>query len=91
MNQADPRQKYVPTKEIETIKYSSFNAKFVEFILTEKLVYTIKQLIKVGKMFVSEYMMNLDIIKFRVTDLMRCQVSGNKKEILQVYKNFQKL
>jgi hypothetical protein len=42
-------------------------------------------------MFVSEYMMNLDIIKFKVTDLMRCQVSGNKKEILQVYKNFQKL
>ena len=91
LNHADPHQRYVPTKEISTIKYSSFNAKFVEYILTEKLVYAIKELIKVGKSFVSENMMNLDAIKFRVTDLMRCQVSGNKKEIQQVYKNFQKL
>lgn len=91
LNQADPKQKYVPTKEIETIKYSSFNAKFVEYILAEKLVYVIKELIKVGQTFISENMMNLDVIKFRVTDLMRCQVAGNKKEILQVYKNFKKL
>lgn len=35
--------------------------------------------------------MNLDIIKFRITDLMRCQVSGNKNEILQIYNNFKRL
>jgi len=42
LNHANPHQKYVPAKEIETIKYSSFNAKFVEYILAEKLVYAIK-------------------------------------------------
>ncbi len=35
--------------------------------------------------------MNLDLIKFRVTDLMRCMVSGNKKEILHVYENFKRM
>ncbi len=35
--------------------------------------------------------MNLDPIKFRVTDLMRCMISGNKKQILEVYKNFKEL
>ena len=40
-------------KEIETIKYSSFNAKFVEYMLGQKLVFAIKELIKVGKSFES--------------------------------------
>lgn len=35
--------------------------------------------------------MILDLIKFRVTDLMRCMITGSKKEILQVYDNFKKL
>ncbi len=63
----------------------------MEYILVEKLIFAIKELIKVGQSFVSENMMNLDVIKFRVTDLMRCMVSGNKKEILQVYENFKRM
>jgi hypothetical protein len=59
--------------------------------LAEKLVFAIKKLIEVGKTFVSENMMKLDLIKFRVTDLMRCQVTGNKKEIIEIYKNFKNL
>lgn len=35
--------------------------------------------------------MKFDLIKFRITDLMRCKVTGNKKEIIQIYQNFKKL
>ena len=60
-------------------------------MLGQKLVFAIKELIKVGKSFQSENMMILDLIKFKVTDLMRCMITGSKKEILQVYENFKKL
>ena len=33
----------------------------------------------------------MDLIKFTVTDLMRAQVVGNKKQILQVYNNIEEL
>lgn len=33
----------------------------------------------------------MDLIKFTVTDLMRAQVVGNKKQILKVYNNIEKL
>lgn len=33
----------------------------------------------------------MDLIKFTVTDMMRAQVVGNKKEILQVYNNIEEL
>jgi hypothetical protein len=42
-----------------------------------------KKLIKIGKSFYDgKNMITLDLINFKVSDLMRCQVSGNKKEIL---------
>jgi hypothetical protein len=33
----------------------------------------------------------LDLIKYNITDLMRAQVSGNKKEILVVFKKMLEL
>lgn len=33
----------------------------------------------------------IDLVKFKVTDLMRCMVTGNKKQINQIYNNFVKL
>ena len=74
------RQKFVPVREMETIKYSNLNAKFIAWVLGEKLMLALKKLIKVGKSFYdSRSMLNLDLIQFKVSDLMRSMVSGSKK------------
>ncbi len=86
------RQKFVPVREMETIKYSNLNAKFIAWVLGEKLMLALKKLIKVGRSFYkTKAMLNLDLIQFKVTDLMRSMVSGSKKEILAVYENLKKL
>lgn len=86
------KQKYVPLKEVEIIKYSNLNAKFIAWMLAEKLMLALKKLITVGKSFYNtKAMLNLDLIQFRVADLMRGMVMGSKKEILAVYGNLKKL
>lgn len=77
---------------METIKYSNLNAKFIAWVLGEKLMLALKKLIKIGKSFYnSKAMLNLDLIQFKVSDMMRSMVSGSKKEILAVYENLRKL
>jgi hypothetical protein len=74
------RQKFVPLREMETIKYSNLNAKFIAWVLAEKLMLALKKLIHVGKSFYeTKAMLNLDLIQFKVSDLMRSMVSGTKK------------
>jgi hypothetical protein len=51
LDKIKPVQKIVPREEIEVIKYSSLNAKFVAYFLAEKLVSAIKLLTRVGITF----------------------------------------
>jgi len=52
----------------------------------------LKKLIKVGRSFYNtKAMLNLDLIQFKVSDMMRSMVSGTKKDILAVYTNLKRL
>lgn len=92
LDTSNRKQKYVPKRETETIKYSNLNVNFIEWLLAEKLKLALKKLIKVGKSFYdTQAMINLDLIQFKVMDLMRTMISGSKKEILAVYENLRRL
>ena len=72
-------QKYVPVNEAKVIKYAMFNTKLVSWILTEKLIFVLKNIIKIGqKTTFYDSVGKLDLVKFNVTDLMRAMVTGTK-------------
>lgn len=81
LDTAERVEKFVPKIEANVIKYSSFNTKVVSWLIIRKLIFVLKNLIKIGKEVKDETneIFNLDLIKFNVTDMMRAMVTGNKK------------
>lgn len=57
-----------------------FNTKLVSWMMAEKLITVLKNLIKIGGEFEqTEISRRLDLVKFNVKDLLRAMVIGNKK------------
>jgi hypothetical protein len=69
---------------METIKYCYFNNDFISWMVEEKLIELVKRFTEVGQKY-NENKGFLDLIKFKVNDLMRCQILGEKKKIVEVY------
>lgn len=69
----------------------TYNTKLLSWMLVEKLMVVLKRLIRVGKSMKSVVSTDMDLIKFNVTDLMRAMMTGNKYEILKVYRNMKEL
>lgn len=72
------------------IKFSYYNSDFISWIVEEQIIHSIKTLVEIGQKY-SESGTYLDLIKFKINDLMRCQFFGNKKKIMLIYKEFQRL
>ena len=86
------KQKYVPKDEAHVIKYAMYNTKVVSWLMAEKLIMVLKNLISVGiEMEKTEVSRKMDLVKFNVKDLFRAMVIGTKKEALMVYENLKKL
>lgn len=76
----DRKQKYVPRHEAQVIKFAMYNTKLVSWLLAQKLITVLKNLISVGISFEeTEIAKRLDLIKFNVSDLLRAMVIGNRK------------
>jgi hypothetical protein len=66
---------------MEVIKYSAFNNSFISWMVEEQLVQTMKHMIEVTSDY-QEFRGRLDLIKFKINDLMRCQIFGDRKKIM---------
>lgn len=56
-------------------------------MVEEELVQTITHLIEASSEY-HEFRGTLDLIKFKINDLMRCQIFGDKKKIIKVFEKF---
>lgn len=54
-------------------------------MVEEELIKSISQLVKVSREF-QDFRGVLDLVKFKIFDLMRCQIYGDKKTIWEAYK-----
>lgn len=79
------KQKFIPENDAIVIKYASYNTMLVSWILVQKLIFLLKKLIMISHEFISTSKVQLDLIKFSLSDLMRSMVKGSKKEILAVF------
>lgn len=59
-------------------------------MVEEELVQTITHLIEASSEY-HEFRGTLDLIKFKINDLMRCQIFGDKKKIIKVFEKFKEL
>jgi hypothetical protein len=75
---------------MEVIKYANYNSNFIAWMVEEKLIEVIKYLVEVGNKF-KQSLGTLDLVKFKINDLMRCQFTGNRKELLEIYNKLTKL
>lgn len=78
ISKADRKQKYVPKREAEIIKYSMFNKRLLSWTVIEKLMIVLKKLITTSQNLEKSFGIKLDLVKFNVTDLMRAMMIGNK-------------
>ena len=93
LDTSERKEKFVPKVEANVIKYAMFNTKVVSWLLLRKLLYVLKNLIRVGKLMKQQTnkISNLDLIKFNVTDLMRAMVTGSQADFLEVGANLKRL
>jgi len=71
-------------EEMEVIKYCYFNNDFISWMVEEKLIDTIQYLCEIGQGQAQQHR-SLDLIKFKVNDLMRCQIMGDRNKIIRTY------
>ena len=75
---------------MEIIKYSANNNKFIEWMVEEQLIQAIQCLVQISSEY-QEYRGILDLVKFKINDLMRCQILGTRTQLIKIFDQFKKL